>query len=43
MRIPARRGAVDLVVVIGYYAMLNAVLASLGVELEPHLAPSLPV
>ena len=37
------QGAVDLVVAIGYYAMLNAVLASLGVELEPHLAPSLPV
>ena len=37
------QGAVDLVVAIGYYAMLNAVLASLGVELEPHLAPTLPV
>ena len=37
------QGTVDLVVTIGYYAMLNAVLVSLGVELEPHLAPSLPV
>lgn len=36
------QGAVDLVVVISYYAMLNAALASLGVELEPNLEPTLP-
>lgn len=36
------QGAVDLVVAVGYYAMLNAVLASLGVEIEGHLDASLP-
>ena len=36
-------GAVELVVVIGYYAMLNAVLGSLGIELDEHLEASLPV
>ncbi|CAI8037670.1 hypothetical protein GBAR_LOCUS21083 [Geodia barretti] len=37
------QGAVELVVVIGYYAMLNAVLGSLGIELDEHLEASLPV
>ena len=36
------QGAVELVVVIGYYAMLNAMLASLGVEPESHLEALLP-
>ena len=36
-------GAVELVVVIGYYSMLNGVLASLGVELDEHLEATLPV
>ena len=36
-------GAVELVVVIGYYAMLNAVLGSLGIDLDEHLEASLPV
>ena len=36
-------GAVELVVVIGYYAMLNAVLGSLGIELDEHLEATLPV
>ena len=35
-------GAVDLLVVISYYAMLHRTLASLGIELEPHLEPLLP-
>ena len=34
-------GAVELVVVIGYYAMLNGVLGSLGIELDAHLTASL--
>lgn len=34
-------GAVELVVVIGYYVMLNGVLASLGVELDEHVEASL--
>ena len=36
-------GAVELVVVIGYYAMLNGVLGSLGIELDDHLEATLPV
>ena len=36
-------GAVELVVVIGYYAMLNGVLGSLGIELDEHLEATLPV
>ena len=36
-------GAVELLVVIGYYAMLNAVLGSLGIELDDHLEATLPV
>ena len=36
-------GAVELVVVIGYYAMLNGVLGSLGIELDEHLETTLPV
>ena len=36
-------GAVELLVVIGYYAMLNAVLGSLGIELDEHLEVTLPV
>ena len=36
-------GAVELVVVIGYYTMLNAVLGSLGIELDDHLEATLPV
>ena len=36
------QGVVELVVVIGYYAMLNAMLVSLGVEPESHLEASLP-
>ena len=36
-------GAVELIVVIGYYAMLNAVLGSLGIELDEHLEATLPV
>ncbi len=36
------QGAVELVIVIGYYVMLNSVLASLGIELDAHLEPSLP-
>ncbi len=35
-------GAVDLLVVISYYAMLHRALASLGIELEAHLEPLLP-
>ena len=34
-------GAVELVVLIGYYAMLSTVLSALGVELEPGLESSL--
>ena len=37
------QGAVELVVVVGYYAMLNAVLGSLGIDLDEHLEASLPV
>ena len=33
----------ELLVVIGYYAMLNAVLGSLGIELDDHLEATLPV
>lgn len=36
-------GAVELVVVIGYYAMLNAALGSLGIELDEHLEATLSV
>ena len=36
------KGTVDLVVLIGYYAMLGRTLAALGVELEEHLSPGLP-
>lgn len=36
------QGVVELVVVIGYYVMLNAMLASLGVEPDAHLEASLP-
>ncbi len=36
-------GAVDLVVVIGYYVMLNSVLGSLGIEPDEHLEAMLPV
>ncbi|MCY3543626.1 MAG: carboxymuconolactone decarboxylase family protein [Chloroflexi bacterium] len=36
-------GAVELVVVIGYYTMLNAVLGSLGIELDDHLEATLPI
>ena len=35
-------GAVELVVVIGYYAMLNGVLGSLGIEPDEHLEATLP-
>ena len=37
------QGAVELVVVIGYYVMLNGVLGSLGIELDEHLEATLPV
>ena len=33
---------VDLIVLVGYYAMLGGALAALGVELEPGLEPTLP-
>lgn len=36
-------GAVELVVVIGYYAMLNGVLGSLGIEMDEHLEATMPV
>lgn len=35
-------GAVDLLTTISYYAMLHRLLASLGIELEPHLKALLP-
>ena len=34
-------GAVELVLVVGYYAMLNGVLGSLGIELDGHLEATL--
>ncbi|MDP6716497.1 MAG: hypothetical protein QF368_17995, partial [SAR202 cluster bacterium] len=35
------QGTVELVVLIGYYAMLSTALTALGIEVEPHLSSDL--